>query len=317
MYYLKCIFCLLMVVFLQAGCRPGQKYIGEESKAPAPSGLQLEKIIKGQILGLAISRPYGVASDINGNLYLVDAGNDRIIKFDKNFNPVRDAGGYGSGEGLLNSPSFIALDNNLNMYISDVGNQRIAVFDSKLNYADKIDLVDPDEPLKFGSPAGITVNRYGELWMADRDKSRMALFNNVGFFDRFIGGVETSSVFILKPEGMARRRNGDILLCDGGSGLVRIFDEIGVHVADIGGDFLSRPSGVTVDAGRIWVADAGADAVFCFNVRGHLLFSSEESDQTGGVSLDAPLDLTVTPDNMLIVSDSGNDRVLVFKILGP
>lgn len=318
MSYWKCIFLLLFIVFLNAGCRQGRDYAGEEIKSPQPSGLQLEKTISDKVLRLKISRPCGVAVDINDNLYLVDSGNDRIIKFDSNFNPLRDAGGYGFTEGLLSSPSYIAFDNNLNLYISETGNQRISIFDARLNYVDKIELIDTDDPLKYGRPSGIAVNRYGELLVADLDKSRLVLFNNVGAFDKFIADVETSSVFVLKPGGMTFGRNGDILLCDGGNALVRIFDEIGTHVDNIGRDYLTKPSGVTVDAqGRIWVADSGDNSIYCFDYRGGLLYSSAATGPTGGVNLNKPLDLAVTSNNRLIVSDSGNDRVLVFKIIYP
>ncbi len=110
-------------------------------------------VISGTILGRQLAHPVGITSDDRGNLYLVDAGNNRLIKFDSDLRPVRDAGGFGYAEGLLNGPTHIEIDNNLNLYVSDPGNQRVSIYDASLNFAEVVSLIDDEDPLKYGRPS--------------------------------------------------------------------------------------------------------------------------------------------------------------------
>ena len=83
--------------------------------------------------------PQGVATDGAGNLYIADAGNNRIRKVDSTgtITTIAGTGGIGfdgsgfSGDGgsatsaLLASPGGVALDSAGNLYIADTGNHRI------------------------------------------------------------------------------------------------------------------------------------------------------------------------------------------------
>jgi hypothetical protein len=77
--------------------------------------------------------PKGVACDEYGNVYVVDAGNNRIVHL---FNPkkevhwVRAFNGSGGVNKKLKSPSQISLDADGRIYVTDTGNRRIVVFDS-------------------------------------------------------------------------------------------------------------------------------------------------------------------------------------------
>ncbi len=311
------IFLITILIFL-LGCKPLIDTLSESQKNPGPEALLFKQSIEGIILGKRISEPFGLTSDMAGNIYLVDAGNNRLIRFSSDLIPLRDAGGYGGDEGLLNSPSYISLDNNLNLYIADGGNQRISVFDTRLNYAKQIELIDPDDPIKFGRPAGLKVNKYGELWVADRDKSKIWIFNNIGLFDRSIGGIESTGGFLLNPAGITSDRQGRTLVCDRGNSLIKIYDSFGIFLHEFGNRRMENPTGISVDnQGNIWVLDSKQPGLFCFDSGGELIFSPEQLDYTGNYVLKKPADLTITPDNKLIISDFGNDRILVFQILYP
>ena len=83
--------------------------------------------------------PQGVATDGAGNLYIADAGNNRIRKVDSTgtITTIAGTGGIGfdgrglGGDGgsatsaLLASPGGVALDSAGNLYIADTGNHRI------------------------------------------------------------------------------------------------------------------------------------------------------------------------------------------------
>jgi DNA-binding beta-propeller fold protein YncE len=309
---------VLAGVFLVVSCVPSKKLGSNTGNSPEPLGLLLEKEIKGTILGQDLSRPYGVVSDGPGNLYFIDAGNNRVIWFNSDLEPVRDAGGFGSSDGLFNDPSYIASDKNLNVYISDAGNQRVTIFDSRLNYVDQINLIDDDDPLKFGRPSGLKVTEYGEIWIADYDRAQISILNNVWQYERSIGGVESTIGMLLNPCGMTDYSEKGTLVCDAGNSVVKVFDNIGILRDRIGYGDLEYPSGVTADQkNNIWVIDRDLSRLFCYGQSGKLIFSIGEYGKEGAYSFYQPLDITILPDNRLALSDSGNDRVLIYNILYP
>jgi outer membrane protein assembly factor BamB len=69
-----------------------------------------------------------IAIDSSGNVYVADAGNDRIQKFDNNGNFISKWGSQGTGDGQFNIPYSIAIDSSDNVYVADFDNYRIQIF---------------------------------------------------------------------------------------------------------------------------------------------------------------------------------------------
>ena len=83
--------------------------------------------------GSTFNRPSDVAFDKAGNIYIADgmAGNvNRIAKFNKEGNFLKQWGSTGAGDGQFSGPKAIAVDANGNVYVADSGNKRIQVFDA-------------------------------------------------------------------------------------------------------------------------------------------------------------------------------------------
>jgi hypothetical protein len=77
--------------------------------------------------------PKGIAADGNGNVYVADSGNNRIVRL---FNPKSKLEWKGSFTGAsaqdngLSGPSRVGIDEKVNVYVTDPGNRRLIVFDS-------------------------------------------------------------------------------------------------------------------------------------------------------------------------------------------
>jgi sugar lactone lactonase YvrE len=317
--HILCLFIsiLILTIFLSA-CGRLRRHERRLADAPAPTGLILEMEINHEIFGERLSQPFGIESDDLGNLFVVDAGNNRLIKFDSDLKPIREVGGFGQTEGLLSHPTYITLDNNLNLYVSDEGNQRVSIYDARLNYVDQIDLIDEDDPLKFGRPAGLAINDFGELLIVDIDNSRIAVFNNFGNFDRFLGDVDSYSGMILTPSCLGRDREGNIFVGDIGNSKLLSFNSYGIFVSDIGREDFARPSGIDFDRfGNIWVADTKLAALLCFDSRGKFLFSTRDPGEGGPYAFGQPRDLTMLPKNRMAISDAGENKLLIYRIIYP
>jgi hypothetical protein len=87
--------------------------------------------------GSTFNRPSDVAFDRTGNIYIADgmAGNvNRIAKFNKEGNFLKQWGSTGAGNGQFNGPKAVAVDAGGNVYVLDAGNKRVQVFDGDGNY---------------------------------------------------------------------------------------------------------------------------------------------------------------------------------------
>jgi hypothetical protein len=87
--------------------------------------------------GSTFNRPSDVAWDKAGNIYIADgtAGNvNRIAKFNKEGNFLKQWGSTGAENGQFNGPKALAVDAQGNVYVADSGNKRIQVFDGDGNF---------------------------------------------------------------------------------------------------------------------------------------------------------------------------------------
>src|ERR1044071_6365839 len=75
--------------------------------------------------------PYGVALDSSDNLYINDAGNSRVLVFDKSGTLLAKWDKQGSGDGEFKSLGFggLAIDAQDHVFVVDNGNYRIQKFD--------------------------------------------------------------------------------------------------------------------------------------------------------------------------------------------
>ena len=102
-------------------------------------------------------RAIDVESDSEGNIYVLDAGNHRIQKFDINGNYLLTFGRKGEGPADLHSPIDLFIDNTDLIYVSDVGINRLSVFDSEGNFVNSCNFNDNS----IGKIVGVNPN--GEI----------------------------------------------------------------------------------------------------------------------------------------------------------
>jgi tripartite motif-containing protein 71 len=72
--------------------------------------------------------PWGVAVDRDGFIYVTDAGNHRIQKFDRDGNFETQWGGFGGQRGQFNFPYGIAVDRRGSVFVLDSSNFRVQQF---------------------------------------------------------------------------------------------------------------------------------------------------------------------------------------------
>jgi NHL repeat len=157
-----------------------------------------------------LNTPVGVAIDqTSGNVFVADAGNARVEKFDAMGNflaafgwGVRDgkaqsevctrnckAGIPGAGPGQFSNPTSIAFGNASGVasaskvFVGDAGNNVVEKFDADGGFISTIDGSTTPQG-HFMSLAGVAVDQSGNLWTADASTNNIDEFNAKGAFVR-------------------------------------------------------------------------------------------------------------------------------------
>ncbi|MCH9032587.1 MAG: NHL repeat-containing protein [candidate division Zixibacteria bacterium] len=276
-----------------------------------PLALTIKRELPGAFFEKPISGPHSVRSDLAGNIYFIDEGAQRVIKLNKEFEPVREQGGLGSVLGLFRAPQSIAVDNSLNIYVADRELRVIQRFDQELNYVDKIELYDETDPLKFGEPSAVGVSSTGDIWISDRDQTRIVVFDRFNQFKEFYSDFSSTGGYLVSPGAIYTLGNSHVVVCDNRAGKIVMFDQFGGFLSDFGQGILKEPGDVTEDdEGRIWVVDTKLNQVFCFSPSGEELFRTGTGSRSN-LGLTAPRGITSLGSNILLIADTGGDRLLV------
>lgn len=310
----------LSVSLLVAGCsRPQHAHSEERLAKHAPQSLLVQEEISGTQREIRLSQPFGVAPDSRHSIYLCDAGNDRVLRFNNDMVAEAETGGFGSTEGLLDRPSFVTVDNSLNVLVSDAGNRRVCRFNSRLNYVDDISFSDQENPLEFGVPSGTALTDYGTIWVADREKNRIAVFDIVGNFDRFIGDFGYGGGQLQNPEKIVTSERGDrFIVCDAGNRRLVIYDGYGNFKREIKVWDLDYPIAASIDQENfIWVLDRTSGILEYLSPRGAKLFEIGPNLPGSEKPLQNPSDVAVLSDGWLLISDTGNNRLVLCQVIYP
>ena len=122
---------------------------------------------QGELGSSALNRPTGIAMDFQGNVFISDTGNDRVVKCDEKGRFLAETGGFGNGAGEFNRPAYIATDDGLNLYVVDAQNKRIQRLDRNLNFISAIEIAGDQDLPGLGLPEGIALTPSGEMVVSD------------------------------------------------------------------------------------------------------------------------------------------------------
>jgi DNA-binding beta-propeller fold protein YncE len=236
-------------------------------------------------------RPYGVAVDGSGNLYVSDQSNNRIRKIVISTGEVSTLAGntVGSGDGTGTGASFalptgVATDGSGNLYVADYNNHRIrkiviatgvvsTLAGSTQGFKD-----DAGTSAQFSYPKGILSDGSGNLYVGDEGNNRIrkivistgvvSTLAGRGMSGPFTEGQGTVATFAL-PGGVATDGNGNLYVADGYNHRIRKIVISTGEVSTLAGNgsnaytdatgnaaSFSYPSGVASDgSGNLYVAD--------------------------------------------------------------
>jgi len=242
-----------------------------------------------------LNSPAGITVDAAGNVYIADAGNQRIRKIDLGgiITTIAGTGSaqYGGDSGpatlaTLNMPAGLALDSSGNLYIADTGNHAVR----KLTVDGTITTVAGNGTHGFSgdggspgsalldSPSAVAIDRDGNLFVADAGNHRIRRISPDGSLGPPVISTfpDANAALWRTPAGIAVDPSGNLYVADQDDHRVfrveptgRLTTIAGTGSAGFSGDvglpletMLSGPQGVAVDAsGNMYICDTGNNRV--------------------------------------------------------
>ncbi len=310
------LFSAILLACSYLGCGKSNGPGAESSNHLTVRNLVLEREIAGSIDGLRLGRPSGLSVDRRGFLYVADQANNRVIRFQPDLVVDQFIGGLGRATGLFDHPGALDVDRSYNTWICDVNNDRLVRLNLEFRSTLEIELSDLTDPLKYGEASGVAVGDNGEVWMTDRERNRIAIFDLTGLFLRFAGDIDAGRGLLSGPTGIAYRGREGFVVCDTDNGRLVYFDHNGNYLFHLSLDVITAPTAIAIDSlGNAWVLDRDAGT----------LAYVEQSGVKAGVSgtvllglrqpLGHPSDIAVLGPNLLAVADTDNDRIAILRTI--
>ncbi|MBP5470265.1 MAG: NHL repeat-containing protein [Candidatus Riflebacteria bacterium] len=162
-------------------------------------------------LGLSMNSDYD-------SLYIVDAVDCSVSKFDVYGTFEKKIGSKGSGVGQLLNPSDVMLDKEDNIWVADTGNRRLVMFPSNGGEAKSIGSGGSGNG-QFKSPQRLAHNSTGDIFVSDCDKNVVMRFDNSGKYLYSIGQSELN-----RPFGLAIDSSDNLYVCDTGNHRICKYD---------------------------------------------------------------------------------------------
>jgi len=299
----KIVLCFLLLLVLVQGVQAAETYQFVTKWGSYGSG-------DGQF-----ERPYGVAVDSSGNVYVADCVNSRIQKFSSTGTFLSKWGSWGTGDGQFEYPYGVAVDSLGNVYVPDRNNNRIQKFNSDGTFLAKWGTPGSGDG-QFNQPVDVAVDSSGNVYVADQNNNRIQKFSSTGTFLAKWGTQGTGNGQFSVPLSVAVDSSGNVYVADQNNNRIQKFSSTGIFLAKWGtqgtgnGQFNS-PWGIAVDsAGNVYVADYTNNRIQKFNSDGTFLGKWGEYGTRDGQF--TPIDIAIDTSGNLYVADDGNNRIQKF-----
>jgi hypothetical protein len=211
----------------------------------------------------------GGGSDLS--LYVAEALDYRVQKFDLLFNFITKWGSKGTADGQFDFPSGIATDLTGNVYVTDYNNHRVQKFNSSGIFLSKWGSYGTGNG-QFDRPGGIKVDSSGNVYVVEYFSNRIQKFTSNGEFITKWGSYGSANGQFDGPLDVAIDSSGYVFVTEDRNSRIQKFTSSGIFVGSWGsfgsgdGQF-NYPDGIAIGStGFIYVVDTSNNRVQKFRM---------------------------------------------------
>jgi len=278
---------------------------------------QVDNVDKLKTFPWQMIRPYGIAIDSKGLVYVADQKVGAVFIVNTE---ARDAtlikNGVDAHFALING---MAIDDADRLFVSDGQLRRVLIFNPQHKVEGQIaeGLVDP---------VGLAVDNENRLlYVVDEQQDLVFVYDADSLkLLRHIGTpgkkhTSTAPGDFGGASNVALDKDGNVYVTDTINNRVEIFDAEGNFVSAFGkhGDgpgYFARPKGIAVDCdGHIWVADQEQDRVQVFNREGQLLTYIGDAHSNGVGQFKALVGIAIDKQNRVFTTEQYPGRMQMFR----
>src|SRR4051812_16389647 len=278
---------------------------------PAPGSFREPQGIATDRLGEASTS----ATDANGNVYVVDEGNQRVSKFTASGTFLLSFGSRGGGAGQFYDPYGISVDSHGTVSVVDIDRGDVQRFDSSGQYLSSVDL--SQTGLDYYCPQALANDAADHLYVVDGCSDTVYKFDGAGVLVGHFGGRSSywdpqDGTFSC-PYGITAGADGTVYVSDTCLADVQKFSGDGTYLGKFGGqgDYYNRqdgdlvcPRGVAIGSGgKVLVTDSCRRDVQVFSAAGAFV------SKFGGSVSDGPADGKFECNDFVATDGSGNAYV--------
>ncbi|RJQ43283.1 MAG: hypothetical protein C4538_12285 [Nitrospiraceae bacterium] len=264
-------------------------------------------------------QPSDLAIAPNGDIYLVDGINNRIVVVDSEGRWKFEFGTEGAGNGQFNRPLGIDISENGNVFIADTGNHRIQAFDLKGNFQNAFTVRTGSQQTR-SDPVDVAVSKFKNyLYVSDNDNQKIRVYDRSGNLEFEWGKFGEGQGEFRYPGIMAINQINEVFVVDVLNTRVQKFDPFGQFITSIGiwgvlpGKFF-RPKGVAIDKqNRVFISDSYMGVIQVFTDVGS--FIGIVCDTGKKRTFNTPVGIAVDKNNRLLVVEMRSNKITVLKIL--
>lgn len=266
--------------------------------------------------------PRNLAVGPDGNLYVLDSGNHRVVVFDQDGAQLHSWGASGTGAGQFNEPWGIAIDDEF-VYVADTWNHRVQKFTlagefiSSFGQSGTVAELGEESGGYFFGPRSLTLMDDNQLLVTDTGNHRLQVFNRDGAFVSTVGSLGAAPGQLNEPVGLASHEDW-IYLADTWNARVQRFStdlspQLEWSIDGWQGDSTENKPYLAVDSqGRVYATDPENSRVLIFNGDGQYLARFGQPG-SGIDALGLANGIAIDEQDNVYVADARNSRILRFS----
>jgi DNA-binding beta-propeller fold protein YncE len=295
---------------------PRLEFLGvyySQDNFPKTASERLAENVVGKPPMSLFQRPFGIAADGKGVVYVSDADERQVKVFDFNARTVS----YLVKGKVFTLPFGLAVDRAGNLYVADAGPPAILVFGP--DHQPKFSFGSREQ---FDKPVYLAINEdLGRIYVSDGLGHKIAAFDMAGNPLFTFGKPGAGPGELHSPQGLAIAPDGRVFVADMFNARIQTFDADGNYLSEFGerGDRqwqFEAPKDLVFDSeGNLHVIDARKSALLTYRPDGTLLLYTSSGKTASPLALALPAAISIDQNDTMYVTDQINRRFARWQYL--